>query len=359
MVWDSTTEYGVAYNVGRWRAGEWHHVVATWEGNTIALYVDGQQQDSSDTAGTPDTLADSMYIGSSAWHGQQANAGIDEFRISDIRRIGNSDTCSYRILVADSGNHRIQAFDLEGNFVGTYGGPGSGPSEFSNPQGLATDNSGHIVVADSGNNRLQVLEFDGTSFGFIRVITAGFNGPTSVATYGSDHIIAADTGNNKTKVLDTEGNLLAEYESPNDDYTGVFNHPHGVAADRSAHIVVADTGNRRVVTILDALPVWPLTQVVITGPTLGFVQTDYPFIATVSPVTATQPITYVWRTSERSPVTRTSGTSDAVTYTWTTVGTRTITITAANATSTVTGTHVISIVPGRRLYLPLVLRCHP
>jgi hypothetical protein len=359
MVWDSTTEYGVAYNVGHWQSEEWHHVAATWEGNTIALYVDGQQQDSSDTAGTPDTQADLMYIGSSAWHDQQANAEIDEFRISDIPRIGDSDTCSYRVVVADSGNHRIQTFDLEGNFVSTYGGPGSGPGEFSNPQGLAADNSGHIVVADSGNNRLQVLGFDGTDLSFVHVITAGFNGPTGVATFGSDRIIAADTGNNKIKVLDTEGNLLAEYGSPNDDHTGVFNHPRGVAADRSAHIVVADTGNRRVVKILDALSARPPTQVVITGPTIGFTQTVYAFIATVSPITTTLPITYLWQATGQSSTTNTSGLSDTISFTWSATGTQAITVTATNAASAVADTHVINIVPGRRMYLPLVLRCHP
>jgi hypothetical protein len=359
MVWDSTTEYGVAYNVGHWQAGEWHHVAATWEGSAIALYVDGQQQDSSDTANTPDTLADSMYIGSSAWHGQQANAVIDELRVSDIPRIGNSDSCSYRILVADSGNHRIQAFDVEGSFVSTYGGPGSGPSEFSNPQGLATDSSGNVVVADNGNDRLQVLGFNGANFGFIRVITAGFNGPTGVAAFGSDRIIVADTGNDKVKVLDAEGDLLAEYGTPNDDHTGAFNRPRGVTANRSAHIVVADTGNRRVVKILNALPARPPTQVVITGPTMGFTQTAYTFIATASPITTTVPITYLWQATGQSSITNTGGLSDTISFTWGATGTQAITVTVTNAASAVTGTHVIHIVPSRRVYLPLVLRSHP
>ena len=357
MVWDSTTEYGVAYNVGHWKAGEWHHVAATWEGTTIALYVDGQQRDSRDTARTPDRLADSVYIGSSAWHGQQANAVIDEFRISDVPRIGNSDTCAYRILVADSGNHRIQAFDAERTLVSTYGGYGTGPGEFDNPQGLAAFGSGNVVVADSGNNRLQALSFDGTSFGFIRSITAGFDEPTGVATYGSSHIVVADTGNNRVKVLDTGGDLLATYESPNDDHTGLFSQPRGVAADRSARIVVADTGNRRVVTILDALPVWPPTQVAITGRSTGCTQIAYPFIATVSPATATQPITFVWQATGQSPVTHTGYVNDdTITCTWIVTGTHGITVTAINAASAVAGIHEIRIDPARRLYLPLVMR---
>ncbi|MGQ9787564.1 MAG: LamG-like jellyroll fold domain-containing protein, partial [Anaerolineae bacterium] len=258
MVWDSTTEYGVAYNIAHWQAGEWHHIAATWEGTSIALFVDGQQRDSSNTARLPDTLADTIYIGSSLWHDQQANAVIDELRISDIPRIGNSDTCSYRILVADSGNHRIQVFNAEGDFVSAYGGYGNGPGEFNNPQGLAVDSSGNVIVADTGNNRLQVLSFDGANFGLIRKITAGFNGPIGVTTYGSDRIIVADRGNNRIKVLDGEGSLLAEYAAPNDGHTGTFNQPRGVIVDRNGNIVVADTGNRRLVAILGALPKWEL-----------------------------------------------------------------------------------------------------
>jgi hypothetical protein len=162
---------------------------------------------------------------------------------------------SCRFLVADSGNNRVQAFDASGNFVSTYGTPGSGNGQFNNPLGLAIDSTGDIILADSGNNRLQVLSFNGTNFNFIRTITASFNKPAGLWVYG-DRIIVADTGNNRIKVLDIQGNLLAEYMSPNDGRTGTFNQPRGVAIDYDGNIVVADTGNKRVVTIISALPVW-------------------------------------------------------------------------------------------------------
>ncbi len=254
LVWDSTTEYGVAYNVAHWQAGEWHHVAVTWQRTEIALFADGQRRGSSSSARPPDTLAPTIYLGSSLWRDQQANAVIDELRISDVPRIGNSDTCAYRILVADSGNNRLQAFDSEGRFVSAFGSAGPGPGQFSDPQGLAVIGDGHVIVADRGNNRLQVLSFDGSGFSFVRAIYAGLDGPTAVATYGTNRILVADTGNSKIKVLDTSGNLLGEYSAPNDEYAGSFNRPRGVMADLSGNIVVADTGNRRVVTIRDALP---------------------------------------------------------------------------------------------------------
>jgi DNA-binding beta-propeller fold protein YncE len=205
-------------------------------------------------ASPPDTLANTIHIGSSLWHDQQADAVLDELRISDVPRIGDSGTFPYRILVADSGNHRIQAFDELGNFVSAYGGPGSGPGQFQHPQGLAVDGEGRVIVADMGNNRLQVLSFDGTDWGYIRSITAGFLAPTGAAAGADGRILVADTGNNRVVVLDAVGNLLAEYTEPNDGHTGLFNQPHGVCWTSTGEIVVADTGNQRLATIVPFQP---------------------------------------------------------------------------------------------------------
>ena len=73
-----------------------------------------------------------------------------------------------------------------------------------------------------------------------------------------DYIIVADTGNNKVKLLDEQGSLIAEYDSPNDGNIGYFYQPRGVVADYSGDIIVADTGNKRIVTILNILPVWDI-----------------------------------------------------------------------------------------------------
>jgi len=88
--------------------------------------------------------------------------------------------------------------------------------------------------------------------------------------------------------------------------------------------------------------------VAISGPTAGIVQTDYTFIATVSPITATLPITYVWQTTGQSPVMHTNGgLSDIITFTWSTTGTQAITVTATNAGGTVTGTATINVIDGQ------------
>jgi hypothetical protein len=95
MLWDSATEYGVAHNVADWQAGEWHRVIVTWHDNNIALYIDGLQVESSSNAHVPDRLGDTISIGSMSAEGSfQANAIIDELRISDVPRTGGTESAS-------------------------------------------------------------------------------------------------------------------------------------------------------------------------------------------------------------------------------------------------------------------------
>jgi DNA-binding beta-propeller fold protein YncE len=244
---------GAATGGAHWRAGEWHHVAFTWKETEIRLYVDGRQVALAECGGTAQPTAPEFYVGS--WLGgiHSINAVIDELRISDIPRVGNSEACNH-ILVADSSNQRIQAFDSLGNLLATYGSLGSGADQFDSPQGLMVNESGRVLVADQGNNCLVLLGFDGTGFSYLDSISAGFNAPTGVAVDAWGNIAVADTGDNRVVVLDAEGGFLAEYTEPNDGYTGPFNAPRGVAVGPCGTLIVADTGNRRVVTARSALP---------------------------------------------------------------------------------------------------------
>lgn len=65
------------------------------------------------------------------------------------------------LLVADSGNARIQAFDAEGKFKFSFGGFGAEPGRFSRPRSIATDNEGNIYVADGSFNNVQIFNSQG------------------------------------------------------------------------------------------------------------------------------------------------------------------------------------------------------
>jgi len=103
----------------------------------------------------------------------------------------------------------------------------------------------------------------------------------------------------------------------------------------------------------------PPTHVQVTGPTTGTIDAACTFDAAISPITATQPITYVWEASGQVPVAHTGrGLNDAVTFTWATTGTRAITVTATNPGGTTKEYWLVTIdEPSQRtVYLPLVIR---
>jgi len=68
----------------------------------------------------------------------------------------------HRIIVSDTGNHRVQVLSsIDGSFLLEFGSPGDQPSEFNDPHGVCIDNQGRIIVVDTSNNRLQSFTHEG------------------------------------------------------------------------------------------------------------------------------------------------------------------------------------------------------
>ncbi len=58
------------------------------------------------------------------------------------------------IFVTDTENHRMQAFDAEGNFLYLWGGLGIEDGQFSYPASARLDGEGNIYIADAEGGRL-------------------------------------------------------------------------------------------------------------------------------------------------------------------------------------------------------------
>ena len=65
------------------------------------------------------------------------------------------------IAIADYGNHSVQIFNRNGNFIRSFGHQGSKQGEFNYPCGIAFDKNGHIFVAENYNHRIQVFDGEG------------------------------------------------------------------------------------------------------------------------------------------------------------------------------------------------------
>lgn len=72
------------------------------------------------------------------------------------------------VVVSDSGNHRVQAFNLQGNHLHSFGAQADQPGQLQQPCGIAVDrHRGLVWVADTDNHRVQVFDGHGWFLGAI------------------------------------------------------------------------------------------------------------------------------------------------------------------------------------------------
>jgi hypothetical protein len=78
-------------------------------------------------------------------------------------------------------NSRVAKYDKDGNWIGSWGEPGSGPGQFNTLHSIAIDSQNHIYVADRGNVRIQVFDTSGALLNTIKIdATAPANSPVLI-----------------------------------------------------------------------------------------------------------------------------------------------------------------------------------
>jgi DNA-binding beta-propeller fold protein YncE len=154
---------------------------------------------------------------------------------------------SGNILVADTGNGRIEKFSPTGTFLSTLGTDRNGYGQLGEPNGIAVDRSGNIYVAEvASNHRVQKLAPDGKFIAEWKGPDAGFYGPRRIAIGPDDSIYVVDQGRTRIVKFSPDGQVLSSWGSKGAG-DGQFNDPTSVAIDStSGKIYVADPINKRV-----------------------------------------------------------------------------------------------------------------
>ena len=176
--------------------------------------------------------------------------------------------------MVDAGNHRIQKFTDDGDFIHSWGEFGSDQGQLSDPWGIAVDSQGFVYVADWGNNRVQKFTGDGEwlqNFGAPFPEELRLDHPSDVAVDSEGDVYVADWGNKKVQIFDGDGEILTslygdatelsrsalKFMEVNQDYykafkrakdksrLGFFERPTSISITRDDRIVICDTARQR------------------------------------------------------------------------------------------------------------------
>ena len=88
------------------------------------------------------------------------------------------------IYTTNIGNNKVIKYDVDGNFIGSFGGTGDQFTTFAKPKGIAVDDLGRIYVVDAGTNVIQLFDAQFrllTLFGWPGLETGSLSLPAGIA----------------------------------------------------------------------------------------------------------------------------------------------------------------------------------
>ncbi|MEZ4526109.1 MAG: 6-bladed beta-propeller [Desulfobacterales bacterium] len=162
------------------------------------------------------------------------------------------------VYVYDTKNHRIQKFDSQGNFILAWGKEGSGNGEFREPPdldlnegkfaGIAVGTEGNVYVADRGNHRIQKFRPNGDwlhQWGQKGAADGQFDQPSGIAADSSGNVYVTDSYQHRIQIFSQNGDYIRQWGKWGYEY-GEFRLPEGIALDFQGNIYVADTHSSRI-----------------------------------------------------------------------------------------------------------------
>lgn len=153
---------------------------------------------------------------------------------------------SGNILVADTGNGRIQKFSPAGVYLTMFGTAGRNDGELQEPNGLAVDGSGNIYVGDVGNQRIQKLNRDGKFIAQWKGPAPGFYGPRDIWVTSDNFVYVVDQGHARIVKFNSNGAFLTAWGTQGQG-DGEFVEPSAVTvSEKNERVYVADPRNKRI-----------------------------------------------------------------------------------------------------------------
>ena len=151
------------------------------------------------------------------------------------------------IYASDEYLHRISVFDKEGTFMSSWGKCGSADGELNGPSGIAFDSEDNLYVVDSLNSRVQKFTKEGKFLGNWGKQGTGdgeFNTPWGICVDRESNAYVADWKNNRVQKFSPDGKLLVKFEGSSTG-AGELRGPSGVAVDSDGDVYVTDWAEHR------------------------------------------------------------------------------------------------------------------
>jgi YD repeat-containing protein len=145
------------------------------------------------------------------------------------------------VYVVNSGNHEIQKFDGNGNFITKWGTYGDEDGQFIWPSYVAAGSDGSVYVTDSGNNRIQKFDGNGnfiTKWGSEGNGDGQFTWPYGIAV-GVDGSVYVGDANDRIQKFNSDGTFITKWGSQG-WAEGQFYGPSGIAVDSANYVYVGD-----------------------------------------------------------------------------------------------------------------------
>lgn len=157
------------------------------------------------------------------------------------------DSAAQRIYVSDTLRDKVYVLDIQGNIVGTIGKEGVAEGEFRYPTELRLTGSSLLVV-DSMNFRVQAFDRSGNyqySIGSIGDKPGAIFRPKAVGMDSEGDVYVVDGLWGVVQVFNKQSQLLY-YFGARGTHAGEFQLPTGLFIDHNDHVFVVDSFNRRV-----------------------------------------------------------------------------------------------------------------
>ena len=158
-----------------------------------------------------------------------------------FRPCGITISLDRHIYVCDDVNHCVCVFDVNGEFLFSFGSCGSDDEYFDWPRDLYFARDGFLYITDVDNNRICVYDKDGK---FIRKFTTTYK-PWCIDAIDCGHLIVSSWFSHKVMIYTTGGDLLHVFGEHGSEI-GQFRRPAGVSVDSDGLIYIADRCNHRI-----------------------------------------------------------------------------------------------------------------